>query len=165
MHADNDRAKRLLQELGEGFSFDEKRKPSQLSDSQLLRIHNLFREAKFEPPTGKTLSPAGEYNLRLGVIKEMQPVLTATHQGEPSVYQGHSFQVEAAVSIGGNEVKAGMYGWMEVSPHLRFAAAAASHHTGLHALRLSQERTQPHQVVTGGQAIQAVLTLSESCAS
>ena len=105
-HPDNRIAKRLLQELGEGF--DEKDRPSQLSDSQLLRINNLFREAKFEAPTGKTLSPAGEYNLRLGIMKEMQPVLSATHQGKPSVYQGHSFQVEAAVSIGGSEVKSGM---------------------------------------------------------
>ena len=89
-YLDNQIAKRLLQELGEGF--DEKARPSQLSDSQLLRINNLFREAKFEAPTGKTLSPAGEYNLRLGIMKEMQPVLSATHQGKPSVYQGHSFQ-------------------------------------------------------------------------
>ena len=45
---------------------------------------------------------------RPGIMKEMQPVLSATHQGKPSVYQGHSFQVEAAVNIGGSEVKSGM---------------------------------------------------------
>merc|ERR1712087_634495 len=40
-------------------------------------------------------------------MKEVNPVLIATHQGDPGVFQGHSFQVEAGVSIGGKNVKTG----------------------------------------------------------
>jgi DNA topoisomerase VI subunit B len=47
------------------------------------------------------LSPAGEYNLRLGIMKELSPdlVFTATHPLE--IYEGHPFIVEAAVALGG----------------------------------------------------------------
>ena len=72
-------AQRLVNELGEGM--DEKQPPSRLSDAQLMRIHKLFSDVKFDPPTGDTLSPAGEYNLRLGIMKEISPVLIATYQG------------------------------------------------------------------------------------
>ena len=98
-------AQRLVTELGEGM--DDDQPPSRLSDAQLMRIHNLFSEVKFDPPTGDTLSPAGEYNLRLGIMKEVSPVLIATHQGQPGVFQGHSFQIEVGVSIGGKDVKSG----------------------------------------------------------
>ena len=101
-----DHAQRLINELGEDI--DAKESPSRLSDTQIAMIHNLFCIAKFDPPTGDTLSPAGEYNLRLGIIKEISPVLIATYQGSPGVFQGHSFQIEAGVSIGGKDVKAGM---------------------------------------------------------
>ncbi len=121
---------------------------------------------------GTHLSPAGEYNLRLGVMKELRPDLIATHQGtllrgpgsqgveakgpgcwaracasgcvrlrgvrrvaaavsllvtagvddggsgggcvcgaragDVRVFEGHAFIVEAAVSIGGRDVKPGI---------------------------------------------------------
>ena len=46
-----------------------------------MRLHQLLHEARFDDPDGAHLSPAGEYNLRLGVIKELRPELIATHQG------------------------------------------------------------------------------------
>merc|ERR1712137_319969 len=76
-----DHAQRLINELGEDI--DAKESPCRLSDAQIAMIHNLFCVAKFDPPTGDTLSPAGEYNLRLGIIKEISPVLIATYQGSP----------------------------------------------------------------------------------
>ena len=48
----------------------------------MVRLHQLLHEARFADPTGDHLSPAGEYNLRLGVMKELHPELIATHQGE-----------------------------------------------------------------------------------
>ena len=51
---------------------------------------------------------AGEYNLRLGVIKELRPELVATHQGDVRVFEGHAFIVEAAVSLGGQGVRPGV---------------------------------------------------------
>ena len=50
---------------------------------------------------------AGEYNLRLGVMKELAPELIATHQGDVRVFEGHAFIVEAAVSVGGRDIKPG----------------------------------------------------------
>jgi DNA topoisomerase VI subunit B len=37
--------------------------------SQIHQIVALFRVAKFPAPRGDCLSPAGEYNLRLGIMK------------------------------------------------------------------------------------------------
>ena len=75
------------------------------------------------------LSPAGEYNLRLGIMKELKPDMVATWQDQyvglpirsqsvacwlpedvlltrqclnrPQVFEGHPFIVEAGVSLGG----------------------------------------------------------------
>ncbi len=54
--------------------------PKQLNEKQILRLHQLLHEAKFSDPPGGHLSPAGEYNLRLGVMKELRPELIATYQ-------------------------------------------------------------------------------------
>jgi DNA topoisomerase VI subunit B len=60
-----------------------------------------MKEAKFEPAESDCLSPAGEYNLRLGVIKEIGPEFVATCKAEPSAHEGHPFIIEAAISYGG----------------------------------------------------------------
>lgn len=51
---------------------------------------------------------AGEYNLRLGIMKELLPEMVATHQGSVGVHAGHAFIVEAAVSVGGRNIKPGL---------------------------------------------------------
>ena len=51
------------------------------SVAQVVRLHQLLHEARFSDPNGNHLSPAGEYNLRLGVMKELRPELIATYQG------------------------------------------------------------------------------------
>jgi DNA topoisomerase-6 subunit B len=56
-----------------------------LSDSQYMQLLQLFREAKFEAPDGKCLSPAGEYNLLLGIQKQMSPDFVVTHQEKAEV--------------------------------------------------------------------------------
>jgi DNA topoisomerase VI subunit B len=66
----------------------------------------------------KALSLLGTYNLRLGVIKELRPDMVATCEGtygrgagggvdmaRCESYEGHPFVVEAAVALGGKDVK------------------------------------------------------------
>ncbi|XP_002981289.2 DNA topoisomerase 6 subunit B isoform X1 [Selaginella moellendorffii] len=99
-------AERLIGEMGPDFT--PKMLVKDLTDQQLVRIHQLFRQAKFDDPDGDCLSPAGEYNLRLGITKELHPDMVATCQGNVQVFEGHPFIVEAAVSLGGKSVKPGL---------------------------------------------------------
>ncbi|XP_048228904.1 DNA topoisomerase 6 subunit B isoform X3 [Ricinus communis] len=99
-------AERLIGEMGPEFS--PKMAVKSLTDQQIVRIHQLFRQAKFDDPAGDCLSPAGEYNLRLGIIKELHPDMVATYSGSAQVFEGHPFIVEAGVSVGGKDVKQGL---------------------------------------------------------
>lgn len=99
-------AERLIGEMGPEFS--PKMAVKSLTSQQIVRIHQLFRQAKFDDPSGGCLSPAGEYNLRLGIIKELHPDMVATYSGSAQVFEGHPFIVEAGVSVGGKDVKQGL---------------------------------------------------------
>ncbi|KAG5566226.1 hypothetical protein RHGRI_001986 [Rhododendron griersonianum] len=99
-------AERLIGEMGPDFST--KMPVKSLTSQQIVRIHQLFRQAKFDDPSGDCLSPAGEYNLRLGIIKELHPDMVATYSGSAQVFEGHPFIVEAGVSVGGKDVKQGL---------------------------------------------------------
>lgn len=99
-------AERLIGEMGPEFF--PKMSVKSLTSQQIVRIHQLFRQAKFDDPSGDCLSPAGEYNLRLGIIKELHPDMVATYSGSAQVFEGHPFIVEAGVSIGGKDVKQGL---------------------------------------------------------
>ncbi|XVF47462.1 hypothetical protein PTKIN_Ptkin03bG0110400 [Pterospermum kingtungense] len=99
-------AERLIGEMGPEFS--PKMAVKSLTDQQIVRIQQLFRQAKFDDPSGDCLSPAGEYNLRLGIIKELHPDMVATYSGSAQVFEGHPFIVEAGVSLGGKDVKQGL---------------------------------------------------------
>ncbi|GMI84168.1 topoisomerase 6 subunit B, ROOT HAIRLESS 3, ELONGATED HYPOCOTYL 6, HARLEQUIN [Hibiscus trionum] len=99
-------AERLIGEMGPEFS--PKMAVKSLTDQQIVRIHQLFCQAKFDDPSGDCLSPAGEYNLRLGIIKELHPDMVATYSGSAQVFEGHPFIVEAGVSVGGKAVKQGL---------------------------------------------------------
>ncbi|XP_058071172.1 DNA topoisomerase 6 subunit B isoform X2 [Magnolia sinica] len=99
-------AERLIGEMGPDFN--PKMSVKSLTSQQVVRIHQLFRQAKFDDPSGDCLSPAGEYNLRLGIIKELHPDMVATYAGSPQVFEGHPFIVEAGISLGGKDVKQGL---------------------------------------------------------
>ncbi|KAM6598082.1 DNA topoisomerase 6 subunit B [Cannabis sativa] len=99
-------AERLIGEMGPDFN--PKTAVKSLTSQQIVRIHQLFRQAKFDDPSGDCLSPAGEYNLRLGIIKELHPDMVATYSGSAQVFEGHPFIVEAGVSMGGKDVKQGV---------------------------------------------------------
>jgi len=98
-------AKRLITEL----NWDETVSPNDLTDKQITRLVQLLRQVQlFKAPDASCLSPLGEYNLNLGIRKVLEPDLIATARDKPSAYEGHPFLVEAAVSLGGKEVKEGI---------------------------------------------------------
>lgn len=99
-------AGRIVDEMRSGA--DPSMAPGELTDKQLVRLHQLLHEVKFAEPDGAHLSPAGEYNLRLGITKEMRPEMVATHQSSAGVHEGHAFMAEAAVSMGGKDIKPGI---------------------------------------------------------
>eukprot|EP00977_Amphora_coffeiformis_P005293 scaffold1127_cov160-Amphora_coffeaeformis.AAC.15 len=76
--------------------------PRDLSDGNITRLVQVLRSVSyFKAPDGQALSPLGEYNLNLGIRKVLEPDLVATARDKPGAYEGHSFLVEAAVSLGG----------------------------------------------------------------
>jgi DNA topoisomerase VI subunit B len=102
-------AKRLITELEEAAGLHVDMKPTDLSDKQITRLVQLFHQVQlFRPPDGTCLSPLGEYNLNLGIHKVLEPEYIATTRDKVSVYEGHPFVIEAAVSLGGNYAKEGV---------------------------------------------------------
>ena len=80
-----------------------------MSSNKVTALCQSMRDEKsIKPPPSGCLSPAGEYNLRLGILKELQPRLIATFTDKPSAHEGHPFIVEAAISIGGSGVGSGL---------------------------------------------------------
>lgn len=71
-------------------------------------IQALRDEKQIKPPSAVCLSPAGEYNMRLGVLKELKPKMVATFSDKAGAHEGHPFLVEAAVSLGGTQVREGI---------------------------------------------------------
>ena len=99
-------ARRLVAELGPDF--DDDMDVTDLGTSQIHQITQLLRAAKFTLPDGTCLSPAGEYNLRLGILKEFDPDIVVTCAQKVAIFEGHPFIVEAAVSLGGKRMKEGI---------------------------------------------------------
>mmetsp|Transcript_29968 Transcript_29968/g.95682 ORF Transcript_29968/g.95682 Transcript_29968/m.95682 type:complete len:333 (+) Transcript_29968:1118-2116(+) len=79
-----------------------------LQDKQIVALYQLLRDATFGNPSASCLSPVGEYNMRLGVIKELRPDLVATHQESACVVEGHPAVIEAGVCLGGRDAKPGI---------------------------------------------------------
>lgn len=99
-------ASRLVTELGSDF--DNNLAVGKLETNHIRQLHALLHMARFDKPDGSSLSPAGEYNLRLGITKELQPSMIATHAEPADVFEGHAFIIEAGVALGGNALKPGI---------------------------------------------------------
>ena len=97
-------ATRLMAEL----RLDNATVTSSLEHKQVVQLAHLMRDAKFDSPPGDCLSPVGEYNLRLGIMKELRPDLVATYQDSACSHEGHPLIVEAGVCIGGRDTKPGI---------------------------------------------------------
>mmetsp|Transcript_31102 Transcript_31102/g.88812 ORF Transcript_31102/g.88812 Transcript_31102/m.88812 type:complete len:667 (-) Transcript_31102:80-2080(-) len=98
-------AKRICKECG----WDDDMEPHDLTDRQITKLVQVLRTVQlFKAPDGSCLSPLGEYNLNLGIRKVLEPDYVATARDRPCAYEGHPFVVEAAVSLGGKDVKEGI---------------------------------------------------------
>ncbi len=87
----------------------EKKNPHKLSASEVAGLIQQLRDNKsIKPPPSQCLSQAGEYNMRLGVFKELKPKMVATFTDKAGSHEGHPFLVEAAVSVGGSELREGI---------------------------------------------------------
>ena len=85
------------------------RRPNSLDSKEISGLYQTLRDDKMiKDPSADCLSPAGEYNMRLGVIKELHPSMIATHTEKASAHEGHPFIVEAAASLGGKTVREGI---------------------------------------------------------
>jgi DNA topoisomerase-6 subunit B len=85
--------------------------PHDLTDAHVTRLVQVLRTRPdlFRAPDGACLSPLGEYNLNLGIRKVLAPDLVATARDKAGAYEGHSFLVEAAVSLGGGGSSTGKH--------------------------------------------------------
>jgi len=101
-----DFARRMVDEFGPEFSYE--MPCSAITTSHIRKMVDKISQFEFEPPSGAVLSPAGEYNLHLGVMKEMRPDMIATSTPDITVVDGHAVIVEAAVSLGGRRQKEGV---------------------------------------------------------
>ena len=80
-----------------------------LQPAHIAALIQLLRDEKqIKPPSSQCLSPAGEYNMRLGVMKELKPKMVATFSDKAGAHEGHPFLVEAAISLGGTQVREGI---------------------------------------------------------
>lgn len=142
-------AKRVINELGDDFYAQ--MDISTLKTKQIHQIVCLLKQVEFKTPDGGFLSPAGEYNLRLGVIKELDPQLIATHTEAPAVFEGHSFIVEAAVSIGGKDVKEGLniFRFANRIPLLFEAGGDVVTRTAMKNIKWSQYKIDPKRDKVG----------------
>jgi DNA topoisomerase VI subunit B len=104
---DKKTALQLIDDLGSPFSADMDVRT--IDTSKVRKMVDKINRMEFDPPSGKVLSPAGEYNLHLGVMKEMRPDMIATSTQDVTVVDGHAVLVEAAVALGGRRAKEGIH--------------------------------------------------------
>eukprot|EP00037_Helgoeca_nana_P010926 m.97126 g.97126 ORF g.97126 m.97126 type:complete len:667 (+) comp20505_c0_seq1:61-2061(+) len=100
------KARDIVNELGSKFSDD--LPLSELSQPMQMHLQNVIKKMTWPHPDGAALSPAGEYNLYLGITKEFTPAMIATAKEPASVFEGHAFIIEAAVSVGGRNMATGL---------------------------------------------------------
>ena len=97
-------AARLVDEL----RLERETDASALEHKQVVQLAHLMRDAKFAAVPVDCLSPVGEYNLRLGIMKELRPEMVATFQDAGCSHEGHPLIIEAGVCLGGRDAKPGI---------------------------------------------------------
>ncbi|MEM1772647.1 MAG: DNA topoisomerase VI subunit B [Desulfurococcaceae archaeon] len=92
-------AKQILQVAG----INPERKPSELSDNELLSLINAMKTYdKYKPPSSRALSPLGEEIIKAGLRRAFNPEYVDAVSRRPSAYSGHPFVVEVGIAYGGN---------------------------------------------------------------
>jgi len=96
----------VLCELGSKFFSEQE--IGDLTQKMWMHLQKTLQSLSWPDPDGDCLSPAGAYGLYLGIQKEFRPELIVTHSEKAAVFEGHSFIVEAAVSLGGKSIRPGI---------------------------------------------------------
>ncbi|EOD08674.1 type II DNA topoisomerase VI subunit B, partial [Emiliania huxleyi CCMP1516] len=151
---------RLVAELGT--------RPGPVRDMSRKRPNRrLVAELQWAADTpASCLSPVGEYNMRLGILKELRPDLVATHQEPPRPTAscairrrarpadlcppraaiGHPAVIEAGVCLGGRDAKPGITVYRFANrtppPARRGLLRTAAPHTLWPALQLPDQRCE-----------------------
>lgn len=81
---------------------------SSLTQKHWMHLQKMLRQRDWPEPDGECLSPAGGYNMYLGILKEFNPEIVVTHTEPARVFEGHPFVVEAALSLGGRTLDVGI---------------------------------------------------------
>ena len=101
-------SKKLVEKLG----MDSKvAKCNELDDRDIDGLTQALKNEKFPDPSGKCLSPAGQYNLRLGIMKEFgleTKYVSTAEMTKAGAFEGHPFTVEVGLSFGGEHCKEGI---------------------------------------------------------
>jgi DNA topoisomerase-6 subunit B len=82
-----------------------------LDHKAIVQLAHLMKEVQFDDPPMECLGPVGEYNMRLGIIKELSPDMVATHQDAGCTHEGHPTIVEAGVCLGGKAARSNPSAW------------------------------------------------------
>ena len=62
---------------------------TELDQRMQMHLQTVLKNHKWPAPNGKALSPAGGYNMFLGILKEFKPDLVVTEEMPPAVFEGH----------------------------------------------------------------------------
>ncbi|KAA0160271.1 hypothetical protein FNF31_04436 [Cafeteria roenbergensis] len=94
-------AKSIIGSLPPSLKLGEESPIAALGPKHIHALTVALASARLPSPSGACLSPVGEYNLRLGILKELRPDMLATFAAPASAFDGHPFVVEAGVALGG----------------------------------------------------------------
>ncbi|MEM2636721.1 MAG: DNA topoisomerase VI subunit B [Candidatus Korarchaeota archaeon] len=88
-------------EFLETVNIDPRKRISELTEEEMLRIAYQFKHFKFMPPDASALSPLGPELLKQSMIKIMRCEFVETVQRPPVSYEGHPMIVEVGMGYGG----------------------------------------------------------------
>eukprot|EP00039_Didymoeca_costata_P027517 m.18536 g.18536 ORF g.18536 m.18536 type:complete len:662 (+) comp6348_c0_seq1:168-2153(+) len=91
-----------------GKKFQSEQSIETIDKKMWMHLQSILKKEDWPAPDGSVLSPAGGYNMYLGIVKEFRPDIVVTYQEATRVYEGHPFIVEAAVSLGGKTLSPGI---------------------------------------------------------
>jgi len=98
--------KNSAEEICKIAKVDCSKKPSELNDEELERLHKAMQKVKLMSPPTDCLSPLKEEYWVESLKKEFEPEFVTAVVRKPSVYRGYPFQVQVALAYGGkiNEI-------------------------------------------------------------
>ncbi|MCS7093642.1 MAG: DNA topoisomerase VI subunit B [Candidatus Aenigmarchaeota archaeon] len=80
---------------------DQEKKPSELTDEEIERLHKAMQSVKLMSPPTDCLSALKEEYLAESLKKEFEPEFVVAVVRKPAVYRGYPFQVQVGLAYGG----------------------------------------------------------------